>query len=74
MSVRVLPLDGTVIRCDCGGQFRFYETLKGKQMPINVDANPVDVTLTLDGREILHFDRKDTHWATCPKAKEFKRR
>ncbi|MGE5585779.1 MAG: hypothetical protein ACM309_09680 [Bacillota bacterium] len=52
----------------CGREIKWLRTEAGKQMP--VDPEPVTVVLT-DGRVFRGYR---PHWATCPKAEQFRRK
>lgn len=57
----------------CLAEIEWYETVGGRSMPMNVGARAVSVK----GREknaVLAFAAADTHWATCPGAKSFKKK
>lgn len=51
----------------CPAQIRWVNMQTGKAMP--VDAEPIKVIIE-EGRMISAYV---PHWATCPKAKEFKK-
>jgi hypothetical protein len=51
----------------CGDPILWYETARGRKMPVNADAAIVE----RDGA--LWVATSDTHWATCPERDRFKR-
>ena len=56
----------------CGQPLDWYDTAKGKRMPMNAGAVPVRSENEPDTmRVIVFFDASDTHWATCPDRKRF---
>lgn len=52
----------------CGSAIIWIKTKNGKSMP--VDLKEISI-MTIDGRMEAGFI---PHWATCPKAKEFKKK
>lgn len=56
----------------CGAAIEWYETLKGKMMPMNAGAVPRKSEKDPDtGRVIAFFAAEDSHWATCPQSRQF---
>ncbi len=57
-----------IVSCrGCGDPILWYETARGRKMPVNADAAIVE----RDGA--LWVATSDTHWATCPERNTFKR-
>ena len=52
----------------CGADIRWIKTVKGKSMPCNIEEVTI---ITKVGSIYRGFT---PHWATCPKADEFRRR
>lgn len=60
---------------DCDAPIEFYETLKGKRMPMNAGAVPRRSEKDpATWRVIAFFSSADSHFATCPKRAEFSRK
>ena len=61
----------------CGAPLTYYETLKGKAMPVNAGAVPVrtydDTDTGAAPRRVLVFAADDSHFASCPDAKDWSR-
>lgn len=55
----------------CGAPIRWIQMRSGKGMP--VDAKPFKMIVIIDGIAGLR-EAWMPHWATCPKARDFKRR
>jgi hypothetical protein len=73
--VRVLERTKGRGRCNgCSAPIDWYETVAGRKMPMEGGAVPVKSENNTETREVvLLFDAKDSHWANCPKAGNFKR-
>ena len=59
----------------CGAGIDWFETLNGKQMPMNRGAVPVkseNEPATM--RVVAFFSSADSHFSTCPAAGKFGRR
>lgn len=57
----------------CQAPLDWYETVKGRNMPMNRDAVPrKSETDRETGRVVAFFSSDDTHWASCPAYKVFK--
>jgi hypothetical protein len=78
--------DGTLIRLyedsrsvggrcrGCGAAIDWYETRRGKKMPMNAGAVPRKSALDPEtNRVIAFFSAEDAHWKSCPAAEDFKR-
>ena len=63
-------------RCrGCEADIEWFETLRGKKMPMNASAVPRKSEHDPDtGRLILHFAAADAHWQSCPEKSQFHRR
>lgn len=57
----------------CGAPLVWYRTKQGKQMPCNADAKPHAQQGFLGPPEYGLIDAKYSHFATCPKADQFRR-
>ena len=58
----------------CGAALEWYETLKGKQMPVNAGSVPVKSEKDPDTwRVIVFFGQDDAHWGSCTASRQFKR-
>ena len=56
----------------CQAPIEWYETLKGKRMPMNAGAVPRKSDNDPDtGRVIVFFAADDAHWNSCPDAAKF---
>lgn len=63
--------------CDCGTQIAFVLTRKGKHMPVDADSlSEEDVELLNRPGQSVDYRHGDhvSHFTTCPKAKEFRKR
>jgi hypothetical protein len=59
----------------CGAGIDWYETLRGRRMPMNAGAVPRKSEKDeATGRVVAFFSADDSHWATCEKRDEFRRR
>ena len=59
----------------CEADIEWFETLKGKRMPMNAGAVARKSEHEPDTRRlVLFFAADDAHWNTCPSAGEFNRR
>lgn len=57
----------------CQALIEWFETVKGKNMPMNPGAVPRKSERHPEtGRVVAFFSSDDTHWATCPAWKQFK--
>lgn len=58
----------------CGAAITWYELVSGKRHPFN-GHDPVPLrTGHIDNRLVAYMDGADSHFATCPDAKAWKRR
>ena len=78
MTIRLhIPMRYTRPCSACGRPLDWYETPKGKLMPMNHGAKRYEAADVLFGATpptMAEFDAVDAHWATCPAGKDFKRR
>lgn len=57
----------------CGAIIIWIKTEKGKNMPI--DAKPIKGYIIMPGfSNYVLYDVHLSHWGTCPKAKDFKKK
>lgn len=56
----------------CGAEIKWIKTAKGKNMPIDAKSEKRYVMDLVTG-EWSFKDAYTQHWATCPKAKDFKK-
>lgn len=57
----------------CGAPIEWYETLKGKKMPMNAGAVPRKSEKDpATGRVIIFMASSESHWSTCEKRAQFK--
>jgi hypothetical protein len=56
----------------CAADIEWFETLRGRKMPMNAGAVPRKSTNdAATGRVIVFFAAEDAHWNTCPDASKF---
>jgi hypothetical protein len=70
----LLPSTNTSHCRGCGASIDWYETLAGKNMPMNAGAVHVRTTGGGPNPEVGEFDNADSHWAACPVAPTFKKK
>lgn len=59
----------------CAADIEWFDTLKGKKMPMNAGAVPRKSEHEPEThRLIVFFAAEDAHWNSCPSAGEFHRR
>lgn len=57
----------------CDAPLDWYDTLKGKKMPMNAGATPLkSENEPGTGRVIAYFAADDAHWDSCPARDRFK--
>jgi len=68
------------VKCKCGADIAFIEMVSGKKMPVDAKAEQM-VWIPELKDAIVFSDRKGEmvkvyrpHWATCPLAKDFKKK
>lgn len=72
-TIRLYEDPSTVSPCaGCSAHIRWYDTLSGRRMPMEVNAAPLR-SERIDGRVVVHFSASDSHWANCPARQRFKR-
>jgi hypothetical protein len=52
----------------CGAEIKWVKTKAGKRMPVNVELKTI---VTEDGEVVRGYE---SHFATCPKADDFRKR
>jgi hypothetical protein len=68
------PTRGTCGGRTCGAAIDWYETLRGKRMPMDAGAVPRrSETDQATGRVIVFMAASDSHWNSCPDRPEFGR-
>lgn len=74
--IRLLDGTGTAGACrGCGAPIQWYETLRGKRMPMNAGAVArKSETDPATNRVIALFSADDSHWNACPDAPSFSRK
>jgi hypothetical protein len=59
----------------CGARLEWFETLNGKQMPMNAGAVPRKSEQDPQSWSVVAFySAEDSHWHTCPDRAQFSRR
>lgn len=58
----------------CYAPIVWYRTKQDKLLPFNQDVKPHEQPSLMGPPEFVLIDNKYAHWATCPKADQFRRR
>jgi len=59
---------------ECGAVIEWVRTRNGRQMPITAPLVVRAEYERLDGAKVVVIDASSSHFATCPAAREFRRR
>jgi hypothetical protein len=74
-SIRLIDNDEPVTSCRCcGSPIKWFTTLTGRRMPMDVSAVPLGVQpRILAGDSTVLYDAAGSHWTTCVRPPERRR-
>jgi len=73
----IFHMEKTMTTCKgCGAKIKFIKMVSGKSMPVDLEPEKriVKANTAPDGYRFKMVDAFTPHWATCPKAAQFKKK